>query len=173
MLNEYPPPSDPESGESDFQRLERRWSEQLSELRVTQTGTQIMTGFLLTLPFQPAFSEITGGEKMVYLALLITATLATVTAIAPVSFHRILFGHPGAKIRVVAITQTLLQVTLTLVALVLSGTIALVFNIVVGAEAAVFGFVATLIVTLVIWAAMPIRMFREQRTRENDDTSRN
>lgn len=166
MLNEYPPPADPESGETDYERLERRWSEQLSELRVTQTGTQIMTGFLLTLPFQPLFATITGGEKAVYLALLITATLATVTAIAPVSFHRILFGHPGAKARVVAITQILMQITLSLVALVLSGTIALVFNVVLGAEAAIIGFLIALIAILSIWAAMPLRMFRHLEPRQ-------
>ena len=62
-----------------------------------------MTGFLLTLPFQPAFATIDSLEGNLYLALLITATLATVMAIAPVSFHRILFGHPGAKTRIVVI----------------------------------------------------------------------
>lgn len=167
MLNDSVPSVDPESGESEYQRLERRWTEQLTELRVTQTGTQIMTGFLLTLPFQPAFAEVTGGEKALYLALLITATLATVTAIAPVSFHRILFGHPGAKARVVAITQILLQVTLSLVALVLSGTIALVFNIVIGPEASLVGFIVSLAVILAIWAALPLRMFRRSQKTES------
>ena len=137
-----------DSGETEHERLERRWSEQLSELRVAQTGTQIMTGFLLTIPFQPLFESTTTLEKALYLGLIVTATLATVMAIAPVSFHRILFGYPGAKARIVAVTQTLMRIALTLVALVLSGTIALVFNLVLDAAAGLVGFVVALVL---IW----------------------
>lgn len=165
MANEYPPPADPESGETAHERLERRWTEQLSELRVAQTGTQIMTGFLLTLPFQPMFAEITTLEKTLYLALVVTATLATVMAIAPVSFHRILFGFPGAKARIVAVTQTLMRITLSLVALVLAGTIALVFNLVLDGFAGLIGFMGALIVILSIWAVMPVRMLRQHQRR--------
>lgn len=158
MLDEYPPPADPESGETAHERLERRWTEQLSELRVAQTGTQIMTGFLLTLPFQPAFATIDTLERNLYLALVVMATLATVMAIAPVSFHRILFGHPGAKTRIVGITHTLMRITLTLVALVLAGTIALIFNLVLGAVAGIVGFFIALVLILTIWAVLPLRV---------------
>ncbi len=158
MREEYPPPADPLSGETEFERLERRWTEQLTELRVTQTGTQIMTGFLLTLPFQPAFAEINEFERAVYLALVITATIATVMAIAPVSFHRILFGHAGAKKRIVGLTQRVLQITLVLVALVLAGTVALIFNMVLGQLAAAIGFFAILILTFAIWTILPLRI---------------
>jgi uncharacterized membrane protein len=158
MSTQYPPAADPESGESAYDRLERRWNEQLSELRVTQSGTQIMTGFLLTLTFQPAFAEIDPVERILYLALVITATLATVMAIAPVSFHRILFGHPGAKARIVGITQVLIRVTLTLVAFVLSGTIALIFNVVVGGLAGLIGFIASLAIITSIWVALPLQV---------------
>lgn len=120
-----------------------------------------MTGFLLTLPFQPAFATISTLERNLYLALVVTATLATVMAIAPVSFHRILFGHPGAKTRIVAITQTLMRVTLTLVALVLSGTIALIFNMVIGPGVALIGFFVALILILTVWAALPLRVLRD------------
>jgi uncharacterized membrane protein len=158
MSTQYPPAADPESGESAYDRLERRWNEQLSELRVTQSGTQIMTGFLLTLTFQPSFAEIDPVERILYLALVITATLATVMAIAPVSFHRILFGHPGAKARIVGITQVLIRVTLTLVAFVLSGTIALIFNVVVGGLAGLIGFIASLAIITSIWVALPLQV---------------
>lgn len=165
MLDEYPAPADPESGETPHERLERRWTEQLSELRVAQTGTQIMTGFLLTLPFQPAFENIDTLERNLYLALVVTATLATVMAIAPVSFHRILFGYPGAKTRIVGITHTLMRITLALVAFVLAGTIALVFNLVLGAFAGIIGFVVALVLISVIWAALPLRVLRHVNRR--------
>jgi magnesium-transporting ATPase (P-type) len=151
---------DPESHESDLARLERRWSELLNELRVTQAGTQIMMGFLLTLVFQPAFSDLDPVERNLYVGLVVTATLATVLAIAPVSFHRILFRHPGGKARIVTITHILLQVTLVLVAFVLSATLALIFNIVLGGWAGVIGGVAALAVIAAIWVAMPLGVLR-------------
>lgn len=153
--------SDPELTESAFNKLERRWTEQLSELRVTQAGTQIMMGFLLTLSFQPAFATISLLERNLYLALVITATLATVLAIAPVSFHRILFGRPGAKARVVAITQILLRLTLILVGLVLSGTVALIFNVVLGPAAGIIGGLCALLVIAAIWAAFPFLVLKK------------
>jgi hypothetical protein len=36
------------------ERLDRNWSSLLQELRVTLTGVQLPTGFLLTLPFSSA-----------------------------------------------------------------------------------------------------------------------
>lgn len=158
MSTEYPPAADPEAGETEHDRLERRWTEQLSELRVTQAGTQIMMGFLLTLTFQPAFASIDPLERNLYLGLVITATLATVFAIAPVSFHRILFGHPGAKARIVGITQMLIRLTLALVAFVLSGTVALIFNMVLDNTAALIGFACSLAVIATIWVALPLQV---------------
>lgn len=152
---------DPEEKESDLERLERRWTEQLSELRVAQAGTQIMTGFLLTLTFQPAFETVSPFEKVLYLSLVVTATLATVMAIAPVSFHRILFGRPGAKGRIVKVTQVLLRITLSLVGLVLAGTIALIFNVVLGGYFGIIGFFVSLIVIATIWIALPMRVLRD------------
>ncbi|MDH6239671.1 DUF6328 family protein [Aurantimicrobium minutum] len=154
---------DPEVEESEYDRLERRWTEQLSELRVTQAGTQIMMGFLLTLSFQPSFETISLFERNLYLSLVITATLATVLAIAPVSFHRILFGHPGAKARVVSITQVLLRLTLILVALVLSGTVALIFNMVLGTTAGIIGGICAVVTITTIWIALPMTVLRKLR----------
>lgn len=151
---------DPELTESEYARLERRWNEQLSELRVTQAGTQIMMGFLLTLSFQPSFQTISTIERNLYLALVIAATLATVLAIAPVSFHRALFGRPGAKVKVVAITQIFLRLTLLLVGLVLSGTVALIFNVVLGNTAGVIGGICAAVVIATVWLALPMTILR-------------
>ncbi len=52
--------------ESDAQRLDRNWSSLLQELRVVQTGVQLLTGFLMTLPFQPGFTALSTNEKTIY-----------------------------------------------------------------------------------------------------------
>lgn len=163
MARTKPAAADPEQNESEYDRLERRWSEQLSELRVAQAGTQIMMGFLLTLVFQPSFSETSSLEQGLYLTLVITATAATVLAIAPVSFHRILFGHPGAKARIVAVTQVFLQATIVLVGLVLAGTVALIFNIVAGNQAGLVAGIVAASIIFVIWMVVPMIVRRMLR----------
>ena len=50
--------------ETPAQRADRNWNEILQELRVLQTGTQILTGFLLALAFQPSFADLDGGQRM-------------------------------------------------------------------------------------------------------------
>ena len=154
---------DPEQNESEYARLERRWTEQLSELRVAQAGTQIMMGFLLTLVFQPSFTETSSLEQVLYLSLVITATAATVLAIAPVSFHRILFGHPGAKARIVAVTQVFLQATLVLVGLVLAGTVALIFNVVLGNQGGLIAGIVAATIIFAIWMVVPMFVRRMLR----------
>ena len=54
-------------GETEIQRLDRNWNSLLRELRVVQTGVQLLTGFLLTLPFQQRFSDLSGPMRHVYL----------------------------------------------------------------------------------------------------------
>ena len=94
----------------------------LQELRVTQTGTQILTGFLLTIPFQQRFTELDDGQRTIYLVLVAFAALATILALAPVSLHRALFRQ-GAKPQIVAITNRLLIGALLSVAITLIGTV--------------------------------------------------
>src|SRR5689334_19894510 len=85
--------ADPGDGrdETEAERLDRNWTEMLQELRVTQTGTQILTGFLLTIPFQQRFAELDDTQRGIYLVLVAFAALATILALAPVSLHRALF----------------------------------------------------------------------------------
>ncbi len=58
---------DDERDETEAQRLDRNWSSLLQELRVAQTGVQLLTGFLLILPFQPRFADLDGVIRTVYL----------------------------------------------------------------------------------------------------------
>ena len=87
-------------GETPQQTVERNWNELLQEFRVIQTGTQILTGFLLTLPFQAKFSSLTSAQTTLYLCLVSGSALATALALTPVSVHRILFRH-GEKTQIV------------------------------------------------------------------------
>lgn len=140
--------------ETESERLDRNWAELLQELRVTQTGTQIFTGFLLTIPFQQRFGDLTTAQISIYLVLVGFSTLATVLAIAPVSLHRALFRQ-GAKPRIVRTANLLLIGALAAVALTLTGTALLIFDVVLGHPAGITAGVVTFVVTSKIWAGLP------------------
>ena len=77
--------------ETPEERADRNWSEVLQEVRVLQTGTQILTGFLLALAFQPAFVDLTSSQQAFYLGLVVLSALSSIIALAPVALHRALF----------------------------------------------------------------------------------
>ena len=144
-----------EQHESEAARLRRNWAEILQELRVTQTGTQILTGFLLTLAFQPRFADLDGFQTVVYLVLVVLAALTTALALAPVSLHRTLFRE-GAKNEIVRLGHLILKVTLAGVALVLTGTVLLIFDVVLGRAAGLVAAGATFVVVAVFWLVVPL-----------------
>ena len=145
------------------ERMDRNWNEMLQELRVTQTGTQILTGFLLAIAFQNRFSELTTFQVRVYLILVLAAVLTTAMALAPVNLHRVLF-RKHAKEVVVEAAHVLLRVTLFGVGLVLIGTVLLIFDVVLGRPGAWIAAGATALVLIVI-AVLPHALGRAWRER--------
>lgn len=140
--------------ETPNERLDRNWNALLQELRVTQTGTQIIAGFLLTLPFQDRFADLDPFQVTVYLVMVCGAALTTALGLGPVSLHRLLFRR-GAMAQVVDIGNRLVRATLVGVAFVLTGTTLLIFDVVMGRTA---GFIAgggVLIITILIWMIVP------------------
>ena len=149
--------ADPLDGrdETEMERLDRNWNEILQELRVIQTGTQILTGFLLTLAFQQRFTDLDQFQVDVYLGLVVVAAAATVLGLAPVSLHRTLFRRK-AKAAIVALADRILKVTIVVVALTLSGTILLIFDVVIGRTAGVIAGAITLVVAFATWTLLTL-----------------
>jgi hypothetical protein len=151
------------------ERMDRNWNEMLQELRVTQTGTQILTGFLLAIAFQNRFTELTTFQVWVYLTLVLAAVLTTALALAPVNLHRVLF-RKHAKEVVVQAAHVLLRVTLFGVGMVLIGTVLLIFDVVLDRRSAWIAAGATGLVLFVI-AVLPHaleRVWRDQ-LEQNDE----
>lgn len=86
--------------ETEKQRWERNFGDLLQELRVAQTGVQILFAFLLALPFTAQFDKVTASQRVMYLVALVAAAFATGAIISPVAFHRLLFrrGRTGSPI---------------------------------------------------------------------------
>jgi hypothetical protein len=128
-------PSD-DRHESSDERLDRNWAELLQELRITQTGLQLLSGFLLTLPFTQTFGGLESGQKYLYLSLVVTAVVAVGLNLTPVILHRRLF-RAHLKERVVGVGHVMSQLVIALVALLFTGTAALIYWVVLDLRAAV------------------------------------
>lgn len=122
--------------ETPTQRADRNFTELLQELRVAQTGVQILFAFLLTLPFTQGFGKVTEQQRVVYLATLIATALATSFLIAPVSHHRILFRR-RRKPQLVDEANRLALVGLMFLLIAVVGSVYLIFDVVVGTVLAV------------------------------------
>jgi uncharacterized protein DUF6328 len=158
--------ADPADGRDETfdERMDRNWNEMLQELRVTQTGTQIITGFLLAIAFQNRFTELDRFQEGVYLGLVVAAVLTTAMGLAPVNLHRVLF-RKHAKEAVVEIAHVLLRITLVGVGIILTGTVLLIFDVVLDRSTAVIA-AAVIAVVLVAIAALP-HILRDTRSAES------
>ena len=117
--------------ESEDERLDRNWDELLQELRVAQTGIQLLSGFLLTLPFTQVFDGLDDAQKWLYLGLVVLAGVAVGLNLTPIMLHRRVF-RDHVKGRVVETGQVLSQVVIAAVAVLIVGTSVLIFSVVIG-----------------------------------------
>ncbi len=134
--------------------LTRNWDELLQEIRVTQTGVQILTGFLLTVPFSNRFPDLTTFQRNVYLAVLAGSVLTTGLVVAPVAMHRVLFRQRRRELLVES-GNRFAMAGLAMLALTVSGVVLLVVDIVLGDTAGWIAGGAILLVLTVLWAVVP------------------
>lgn len=141
--------------ETRTERLDRNWSSLLQELRVVQTGVQLLTGFLLTLPFQNRFDGLQSWEKSLYLATVMCSIGATALLVAPVGMHRLLFRRHQLD-QLVATAHFCAMVGLLLLGLALTGVVALIFATVVGPVAAAVFAASVSALLLAFWLILPL-----------------
>ncbi|MFJ4986821.1 DUF6328 family protein [Streptomyces sp. NPDC088732] len=79
--------------ETEDERADRMWSELIQEVRVAQTGVQILFGFLLTVAFTPHYQRLGVVDHTIYIVTVVLGATATGALIGPVSFHRIVAGR--------------------------------------------------------------------------------
>jgi O-antigen/teichoic acid export membrane protein len=158
------PSSDDSRHESVPEKMDRNWNELLQELRVTQTGVQLLTAFLLSLPFQQRFRTINGEQKVLYLVTVLLSVSATAFLITPVSLHRALFRMHD-KERLVAFADVTAKIGLALLGLAVTGVAVLIFDFVVGNLAAALAGAGTFLVFALLWLVIPLVARRQAATR--------
>ncbi|KKC05838.1 DUF6328 family protein [Mycobacterium nebraskense] len=142
-------------GETEIQRLDRNWNSLLQELRVVQTGVQLLTGFLLTLPFQQRFDVLDPPMRNLYLATVGCSVGATVLLIAPVGMHRLLFRRHRLQV-LVSGAHRCAYAGLALLGLALTGMTIIVFTAVAGSSPGLIAGVCALALFAFFWWLLPL-----------------
>ena len=151
-----PPESDEPSDGTPEQTMNRHWTELVQELRSTQTGVQVLTGFLLTVPFSDRFDTLDHVQRTAYLLVLSGAVTATAAILSPIAYHRILFRR-GRRPWLVATANQVARTGLALVALTTCGVVFLTFDLTVGRIGGVVASIVAFIGYLVLWLGVPLR----------------
>ncbi|OBA99949.1 sodium:proton antiporter [Mycobacteriaceae bacterium 1482268.1] len=151
---------DSDRDETEAQRLDRNWTSILQELRVTQTGVQLLTGFLLTLPFQQRFTQLDGTMRAVYLATVACSIGATVLLVAPVGMHRVLFRRHRLD-AIVTAAHAFAIAGLALLGAALVGVAVVIFDTVMGRTGAWVAGGCTLVAFIAFWFLIPLPLRRK------------
>ena len=142
--------------ETEEERADRNLSDLLQELRVALPGVQVLFAFLLTVPFTQRFTDLSDFEKKLYFGVLICVALATVMLVAPTAGHRILFRRQQKEF-IVSISNTLALLGLLLLAIGMTGAIALISNFIFGTTTAVISTIVMALAYAGFWYLGPLR----------------
>jgi len=154
----------PQTGrdESESERIDRNLQEMLGELRVALPGVQVLFAFLLVVPFQQGWVDVTEFEKIVYYVTLILTTIASICLIAPTARHRIRFRDLD-KEWIVDSSHKYAIVGMVCLGLAIGGVILLISHVVFDGTVAALSTTATLAAIFWVWFGAPL--LRELRER--------
>ena len=122
---------------------------------MVQTGVQLLTGFLLTLPFQQRFDILGEHMRMVYLATVGFSVGAVVLLVAPVAIHRLLFRRHRLQVLVSAAHRCALA-GIVLLSLAMIGMTAIIFAAVSGRNVGFAAGACALALFTVFWLIVPL-----------------
>ena len=147
--------SGPRSDEDEAQRVDRELIELLNELRVVMPGVQLLFGFLLTVPFQQRFQEVTDFQQTIYLAALIAAATATAFLIAPSAYHRVTFEQ-HQKPTIIRLGTVEFLIGLAALAVAMNLAVLLVTDVLFGADTVTVVVVCLVALYSTLWFGLGI-----------------
>ena len=143
--------------ETQLERCDRNLVELMQEVRIVQTGVQVLFVFLLTAPLAPRFPELSKFQQLTYFATLLAAGAAAVLLIAPTAYHRILF-RLGDKEHLVEVANRFTVAGLICVAVSMVGALLLVTDLLFDDTAVIAGTTGLAALgCLVFWCLAPLR----------------
>jgi Family of unknown function (DUF6328) len=157
------PPNRPEGrDETELERNDRNLVELLQEVRVVQTGVQILFGFLLTVAFQPKFEKLSSFQRADYFGTLVAAATTLIMLTAPTSWHRILFRQ-GDKEHLVEIANRFTVIGLAAMGFTMVGVVILLSDIAFAPAVTLLITAAAVTACSILWYLMPLARRRELR----------
>ncbi len=142
--------------ESREERLDRNLSELLQELRVALPGVQVLFAFLLAVPFQANFTEISAFQKKVYFATLLCTAVSAALMISPSAYHRMTFRFQRKR-ELVAVSNRLTIVGLGFLAVAMTGAVMLITDVLYGGAATAITSAAVVAMFAVLWYGLPFK----------------
>ena len=142
--------------ETEEERADRNLQDLLQELRVALPGVQVLFAFLLTVPFTQRFDDLSDFDQKLYFGVLICVALSSILLVAPTAGHRVLFRRQQ-KEYIVTIANNLSLAGLALLAIAMTGAIALISGFILGTVTAVISTVVMASAFLGFWFFGPIR----------------
>ena len=139
-----------EDQESEGERLNRELDQLLGELRVAMPGVQVLFAFLLAVPFQQRFAQVTEFQRDVYFMTLLASAAASALFVAPTAYHRLMFRQRD-KPRLLAISTKLALLGLACLAFAMNGAVLLVTDVLFSRTTAVVTVAATGTLFIGLW----------------------
>jgi hypothetical protein len=155
-----PEPDRDRSGEDPSERINRELIELLNELRVALPGVQVLFGFLLVVPFNQRWNDVTDLQRDIYFVTLLLTAASTAFLIAPSATHRLRF-RAHDKARLIEISNRYAIIGLALLCLALTGAVLLVADVLFGTGEAALVAALTFAVFGGLWFVIPLRMVLE------------
>jgi amino acid transporter len=154
----------PETGrsETEQERVDRNLQELLGELRVALPGVQVLFAFLLVVPFNQRFADVTDFQEKVYFVTLLCTAAASLFLIAPSVHHRIAFRHQD-KEWIVLTANRLAIIGLSFLAVAMTGVIMLVTDVLFGTATTAAATAAVAVAFGLLWYGLPLRRRWESR----------
>ena len=148
----------PETGreETEDERVDRNLQEMLGELRVALPGVQVLFAFLLVVPFNQRFADVTQFQKTVFFATLLFTAASTICLIAPTVHHRIEFRQQD-KHRIVHAGNRIVVLGLLLLAIAMTGAVIFVTDFLYASTTTTVVAAAMGGAFLLLWYAIPLR----------------
>ncbi|KUO07468.1 DUF6328 family protein [Streptomyces sp. DSM 15324] len=150
-------PAERRSGrdETADERADRMWSDLIQEVRVAQTGVQILFGFLLTVAFTPKYTTLNDTDQAIYITTVILGASATGALIGPVSLHRLVSGR-RIKPQAVAWASRLTFVGLLLLLATMTCALLLILRVATHGDHVVWLVAAVVAWYLLCWFGLPL-----------------
>lgn len=151
-----------ERDEASGERLDRHWHELLQELRLAQTGTQVMFAFLLTIGFTQPFRDSDAFTHRVYAVTVIVMSLAMALFLAPVALHRMVFGY-GFRDAMIRVASRLIHAGLACLLAGVTGGVLLALDAAISDRPVALVITALIAVaTALLWYTLPAALRRRR-----------